>query len=256
MASIGTVAAFSMKPNALLSVACVALLTATLGFAAERRPNIVFIMADDLGYTDVASFGSKYYETPNIDQLASQGLKLTAFHQCQNCAPTRAALMSGQLGPRTGVYTVGGINRFDWSSRPLRPVANVTELPLDRDIIVSLFRDPAAKLKRDAIFQHFPGYLGYSGDQWRTTPVTIMQSGDWKLMEYLEDGKLELYNLKDDLGETKNLAASMPEISARMHERMIAWRKDIKAPMPTKNDASAGTAEKKRKRKAKAKVSQ
>ena len=40
--------------------------------------------------------------------------------------------MSGQYGPRTGVYTVGGINRFDWSMRPLHPVENVTELPLDR----------------------------------------------------------------------------------------------------------------------------
>ena len=58
---------------------------------AAPRPNIIFIMADDLGYTDVACFGSKYYETPNIDRLATQGLKLTNFHQCQSCTPTRAA---------------------------------------------------------------------------------------------------------------------------------------------------------------------
>ena len=106
---------------------------ASSGFAG--KPNIVFIMADDLGYTDVACFGSKYYETPNIDRLASQGLKLTSHHHAQNCQPTRAALMSGQYGPRTGVYTVGGIDRFDWSSRPLRPVDNVTSLPLDRTIL-------------------------------------------------------------------------------------------------------------------------
>ena len=43
--------------------------------------------------------------------------------------------MSGQYGARTGVYTVGGTERFDWSQRPLRPVENVTDLPLDRDII-------------------------------------------------------------------------------------------------------------------------
>jgi len=109
------------------------LLLASLSFAG--KPNIVFIMADDLGYTDVACFGSKYYETPNIDRLASQGLKLTSHHHTQNCQPTRAALMSGQYGPRTGVYTVGGIDRFDWSSRPLRPVDNVTSLPLDRTIL-------------------------------------------------------------------------------------------------------------------------
>src|SRR5580765_3929656 len=105
---------------------------AVLGFAAPRPPNIVFILADDLGYTDVACYGSKYYETPNIDKLATQGLKLTDHHHCQNCQPTRAALMSGQYGPRTGVYTVGGIGRFEWESRPLRPVDNVQELPLDK----------------------------------------------------------------------------------------------------------------------------
>ncbi|MFM7131644.1 MAG: sulfatase-like hydrolase/transferase, partial [bacterium] len=60
--------------------------------APARRPNIVFILADDLGYTDVATFGSKYYETPNIDRLATQGMKLTSHHHCQNCAPTRGAL--------------------------------------------------------------------------------------------------------------------------------------------------------------------
>ncbi|MFM7318619.1 MAG: sulfatase-like hydrolase/transferase, partial [bacterium] len=102
-----------------------------------RRPNIVFILADDLGYTDVATFGSKYYETPNIDRLATQGMKLTSHHHCQNCAPTRGALMSGQYPARTGIYTVGGIDRFDWSMRPLRPVDNVTQMPLDRDLIAA-----------------------------------------------------------------------------------------------------------------------
>jgi len=86
------------------------------------RPNVIFILADDLGWTDTATYGSKYYETPNIDRLAAQGMKFTCYHNCQNCAPTRAALMSGQYAPRTGIYTVGSIDRFDWRSRPLRPV--------------------------------------------------------------------------------------------------------------------------------------
>jgi len=94
------------------------------------KPNIVFILADDLGYTDVGCYGSGYYETPNIDRLAAQGMRFTNGYTCgPNCQPTRAALMSGQYGPRTGVYTVGSIERFDWRSRPLRPVDNVTELP-------------------------------------------------------------------------------------------------------------------------------
>ena len=103
------------------------------GAAEARKPNIVFILADDLGYTDVACFGSKYYETPNIDKLAADGVRFTNGYSCgPNCQPTRAAMMSGQYGPRTGIYTVGGIDRFDWESRPLRPVDNVTSLPLDK----------------------------------------------------------------------------------------------------------------------------
>jgi arylsulfatase A-like enzyme len=450
--------------------------------AASDKPNVIFIMADDLGYTDLACFGSKYYETPNIDKLAAQGMRLTSHHHCQNCQPTRAALMSGQYGARTGVYTVGGIDRFDWSTRPLRPVDNVTELPLEKktvaqamktagyatgmfgkwhmgesgdhhpakrgfdEAVVSmgqhfdfktnpkteypqgqyladfltdkavdfiqrhkdapfflylphfgvhspyqakpeliakfkdkapvgghhdpkyaamiasvdesvgrvmatldelklaentvliftsdnggvggytregikksgdttdnaplrsgkgslyeggtrvpfivrwpgvtqaasscdvptihvdvfptlaeigqapapegqlldgeslapLFRDPAARLKREAIYQHFPGYLGAGADTWRTTPVGLIQSGEWKLMEFFEDGRLELYNLKGDIGESKNLATEMPDKAKELLAKMIAWRESVKAPMPVKKTPPTGAEPKKK----------
>lgn len=97
--------------------------------AADRGPNVVFILADDLGWTDLACYGSKFYETPNIDRLAASGMKFNFGYTCgPNCQPTRAALMSGQYGPRTGVYTVGGTDRFDSSQRPLVPVENVQKL--------------------------------------------------------------------------------------------------------------------------------
>lgn len=438
--------------------------------AAERRPNIVYILADDLGWTDLAVQGSKYYESPHIDRLAAQGMRFTNYHNCQNCAPTRAALMSGQYGPRTGVYTVGGIERFNWQSRPLRPVDNVVQMPLDKitvaqslkhagyataifgkwhlgekgdyhpgkrgfdeaivtmgkhfdfvtqpkidyppgiyladwltersvdfirrhkdrpfflylphfgvhvphqakpDIIerfkrktgvgghndptyaamiysvdesvgrlvavldelhladntVVIFssdnggvggydreglrraggitdnaplrsgkgslyeggtREPfivrwpgatpagsqcgtptihvdlyptfldiagaqppahytldgeslvpllkqSGPLRRDAIYHHFPGYLGAGENAWRTTPVGMITSGDWKLMEFFENGSLELYNLKDDLSEKTNLAAAQPDKVKELHAQLLAWRKEINAPMPTKN---------------------
>src|ERR1051325_6984766 len=98
-------------------------------------PNIVYILADDLGWTDVGCQGSKYYETPNIDKLASQGLRLTSFYHSQNCAPTRAALMSGQYAPRTGVYTVGSLERGDAKDRKMTVPMNETKLPLDRVIL-------------------------------------------------------------------------------------------------------------------------
>ena len=115
---------------------------------------------------------------------------------------------------------------------------------LDGESLVKLFRDPTAKLERDAIFQHFPGYLGAGGNTWRTTPVSLIQSGDWKLLEFLEDGRLELYNLRSDLGETKNLATEMPAKAQELHARLVAWRTEVQAPMPTKN-VGGGTSEKK-----------
>jgi len=113
-----------------------------------------------------------------------------------------------------------------------KPPANYA---LDGESLVPLLRNPGASLRRDAIYQHFPGYLGIGQDQWRTTPVGLIQAGDWKLMEFFEDGRLELYNLRDDLGETKNLAAQMPDKARELRARLVAWRQAIKAPMPTPN---------------------
>ncbi len=453
----------------LLRSACLLLLT--LAAHGEPRPNIVFILADDLGWTDLAVQGSKYYETPHIDRLAAQGTRFTRYHNCQNCQPTRAAIMSGQYAPRTGIYTVGGIERFDWHSRPLRPVDNVTALSLEKitiaqslkaagyetgmfgkwhlgesgnlhpgkrgfdeaivsmgthfdfatspktpyaegtyladfltdkaidfirrkkdapfflylphfgvhspfqakkelierfkpkpaagghhnpvyagmiasvdesvgrvmalleelkiadhtvlifssdnggvggyvreglkkagdvtdnaplrsgkgslyeggtrvpfivrwpgvtrpgttsdvpaihvdlyptflelagakppanyvldgESLVPLWRDAGASLKREAIYQHCPGYLGAGQGTWRTTPVGLIEAGDWKLMEFFEDRRLELYNLRDDIGEKTNLAEKNPEKAKELHAKMLAWREAIKAPMPAPN---------------------
>jgi arylsulfatase A-like enzyme len=106
---------------------------------------------------------------------------------------------------------------------------------LDGESLVQLFRNPQGALRREAIYQHFPGYLGAGANSWRTTPVGLIQAGDWKLMEFLEDGRLELYNLRDDIGETKNLAAAKPEKARELHEKLLAWRSAIKAPMPQAN---------------------
>jgi len=93
------------------------------------KPNIVFILADDLGWTDLGCFGSKYYQTPNIDRLAQQGMKFTnAYSNGPNCAPTRACLMSGRYTPRHGIYTVGSSARGKEKFRKLVPVKNKTVL--------------------------------------------------------------------------------------------------------------------------------
>lgn len=99
---------------------------------ADDRPNILFIIADDLGYTDLGVTGSDYYQTPNLDKLAAQSLVFNAaYANCANCAPTRAALMSGMYAPRTGVYTVGNSDRGKASGRMLIPTENNDTLSMD-----------------------------------------------------------------------------------------------------------------------------
>lgn len=69
-----------------------------------RRPNIVLVLVDDLGWADISCYGSEYYETPNIDRLASQGMKFTdGYAACAVCSPTRAAVLTGRYPARTGV---------------------------------------------------------------------------------------------------------------------------------------------------------
>jgi len=67
----------------------------------NRRPNFVFILMDDMGWRDLACYGSTFYETPNIDRLASQGMKFTdAYATCPVCSPTRASLVTGRYPAR------------------------------------------------------------------------------------------------------------------------------------------------------------
>ncbi len=443
--------------------------------APGRPPNLVFILADDLGWTDLGCMGSKFYETPNLDRLARQGMVFTSFYANQNCAPTRAALVSGQYAPRTGIYTVNSLERGREEDRRMRVPENQTRLPLDRvtiaqalksagyatalfgkwhlgdegeyhpgkrgfdEAVVSaqrhfgfstspavevpegayladfltdlalrfieknqdrpfflylshfgvhapyqakaeliaryekkppqgghrstvyaamiesvdqsagrilarleelklaertlvifssdnggvggyvtteppsersgitdnaplrggkgtlyeggirvpflarwpgvvksgssceapcihvdlfptllelagakappgqpldgvslapLLKNPGARLGREALYWHFPGYLeSYVHPRgWRTAPVGTIRAGDFKLLEFFEDGRLELYNLKDDLSETRNLAPALPEKARELRERLAAWRRSSGAPMPEKKN--------------------
>lgn len=96
--------------------------------AQASAPNILFILADDLGWTDVAA-GSDFYETPHIDRFMREGMRFTnAYANGPNCAPTRASLMSGRYAPRHGIYTVRSTNRGDASRQRLVTPENLTEL--------------------------------------------------------------------------------------------------------------------------------
>jgi arylsulfatase A-like enzyme len=99
-----------------------------------------------------------------------------------------------------------------------------------------------AKLDR-ALFWHFPGYLGAGMTSWRTTPAGAIRRGDWKLLEFFEDGRLELYNLAQDLGQKRDLASSEPARLKAMHDELVAWRKKLSAPMPTPNKPGVAASE-------------
>ncbi|MGE3808378.1 MAG: sulfatase, partial [Gemmataceae bacterium] len=96
--------------------------------------------------------------------------------------------------------------------------------------LVPLLEDPTAKLKRDAIYWHYPHY--HPGG---ATPYGAIRQRDWKLIEFYEDNHVELYNLKDDIGEKTDLAKKLPERAEELREQLHAWRKSVDAQMPTPN---------------------
>lgn len=105
---------------------------------------------------------------------------------------------------------------------------------LDGESLVPLLTG-AGELEREAVFWHFPAYLqGYDKTQrWRTTPASAVRAGPYKLLEFFEDGRLELYDLEADIGETQDLAEELPEVRARLHAQLVAWREAVAAPVPS-----------------------
>lgn len=105
------------------------------------KPNILLINIDDMGWRDVGFMGSEYYETPNIDALAADGMIFTqAYAGAANCAPSRACLMSGQWTPRHGIYTVGSSERGKSRDRKLVPIANNEYMPNDNLLIPEVLK--------------------------------------------------------------------------------------------------------------------
>src|ERR1700704_5741478 len=80
-------------------------------WAQSTKPNLVFIMADDLGYADVSCYGQRDYTTPNVDRLAIEGLRFTqCYSNSANCSPTRTALITGRYQMRLPVGLEEPIN--------------------------------------------------------------------------------------------------------------------------------------------------
>lgn len=100
---------------------------------------------------------------------------------------------------------------------------------LDGVSLAPLLRKPLARLSRDALFFHYPHYYT------TTSPVSAVRAREWKLLEYHEDGRLELYNLFEDLSESNDLAQQLPERTQELHRRLSSWRQAVNAQMPVPN---------------------
>ena len=117
------------RPRSIVLAWCVVLLASAAivpadGEAADK-PNIIFFLVDDLGWSDVGCFGSSFYETPNIDKLAAEGMKFTdGYAACHVCSPTRASILTGKYPAR--------INLTDWiggrSNRPYQVLENAKKV--------------------------------------------------------------------------------------------------------------------------------
>lgn len=116
--------------------------------------------------------------------------------------------------------------------------------PADQDVdgvsLVPLLSGQTPHLPARSLFWHFPAYLqsyrGMTDEQrdpkFRTRPCSVIRQGDWKLHHYFEDDGLELYNLHEDIGESRNLALDKPEVARSLFNDLDAWRRAIGAPIP------------------------
>jgi arylsulfatase A-like enzyme len=98
-----------MKLTSCVQILSLFLLATCSTLAAERPPNVIFMLTDDLGYSDIGCYGARKVETPHIDRLAAEGVRFTDFHTAASiCSPSRAAFLTGAYPQRAGLYM--GIN--------------------------------------------------------------------------------------------------------------------------------------------------
>ena len=105
------------------------------------------------------------------------------------------------------------------------------ELPKDRELdglsLVAHLRGQSESLSRECLYWHFPHYSNQGG-----RPSGAIRCGDWKLIEFFEDGRLELYNLRSDEAEQHNLAEKHPDLRDKLHRQLTEWRQRLQVQMP------------------------
>jgi len=135
------------------------------------------------------------------------------------------AIARGMLSPVVTTTTDLYPTLLDLAGLPAIP-----EQHRDGVSLAPVLRGETTELPREAVFWHYPHYGNQGG-----TPGCSMRAGDYKLIEFFEDGRLELYNLAEDEGERHNLAQERPELARALHERLVAWRNGLEARLPEAN---------------------
>ena len=143
------------------------LLLAPVAALAADRPNIVLILADDLGARDLGCFGSTYHETPNLDRLAGRGVRLTnAYSASPLCSPTRSSIMTGQHPARTGITA---------------PACHLAKVVLDKHLVIGPDRVHLA----NSVTRMKPGYFTLA-ESLKAAGYATAHFGKWHLGHNLE----------------------------------------------------------------------
>lgn len=187
-----------------------------------RERTLVIFLSDNGGYVN-APRGSTLPPTSNFPLRSGKG----SLYEGGIRVP---ALVRFPGVTRPGSVSEQPVFCTDWFGT----VAEMCGLEARSQDGVSLsgtLREPSRALERDALYFHFPHYYP------TTTPVSAVLQRDWKMLEYLEDGRRELFDLARDPGEAQDLAAREPERVKELAAKLDTWRREMRAPMPTANTA-------------------
>ena len=169
--------------------------------------------------------GGVSYQGKRKDTVTSMApLRAGKGHVYEGGIRVPAVVRGPGIRPAVSAVPISSIDYFP----TLLELAGTTPPALDGRSIAPLLHGGA--LRRDALYWHYPHYSDQGG-----APAGAVRSGDYKLIEFFEDGRLELYNLAKDIGESDDLAKRDPKRVAQLHAMLKQWRAEVRAKMPEPN---------------------